>query len=51
MGITTKKYGVSISFCHKMMIFGKIVGYHLWMLSENLSLLKPVKNHIRDPYV
>jgi hypothetical protein len=51
MGVTTKKYRVSVSFCPEMMIFSKIVASQLWMLSENLSLLKPVKNHIRDTYV
>jgi hypothetical protein len=28
MGVTTKKYGVSVSFCLKLAIFGKTVGYH-----------------------
>jgi hypothetical protein len=23
MGVTTKKYGVSVSFCHKLVIFGQ----------------------------
>jgi hypothetical protein len=26
MGVTAKKYGVSVSFCRKLTIFGKIVG-------------------------
>jgi hypothetical protein len=35
MGVTIKKYGVSISFCHELAIFGKIVGANLQILSEN----------------
>jgi hypothetical protein len=44
MRITTKKYRVSVRFCPKLPIFAKTVGYHLWILSENLSSLKSRKN-------
>jgi hypothetical protein len=27
MGVTIKKYGVSVSFCRKLTIFTKTVGY------------------------
>jgi hypothetical protein len=41
-----KKYGVSVSFYRKLMIFAKIVGEHLWILSKNMIFLKPVKTNI-----
>jgi hypothetical protein len=44
MGITTKKYCVSVSFCPKLPIFAKTVGYHLWIFSEYLSFSKSHKN-------
>jgi hypothetical protein len=37
MGVTTKKYGVSLSFCRKLAIYGKTVGLHIRILSENLK--------------
>jgi hypothetical protein len=37
MGVTTKKYGVSLSFCRKLVIYGKTVGLHIRILSENLK--------------
>jgi hypothetical protein len=27
MGVSAKEYKISVSFCHKLMIFGKKVGY------------------------
>jgi hypothetical protein len=49
MGVTTKKYGVSVSFCLKLAIFDKTVE-HLCISSKNVIFLKPVKIHIRDHY-
>jgi hypothetical protein len=40
MGDMTKKYGVLVCFCPKLVISGKIVGKHLWILSENLIFFK-----------
>jgi len=51
MGLTAKKYGVSISFLRKMAFFGKTEGQHLWISSRNLKVLKPVKAYIQDHYV
>jgi hypothetical protein len=50
MGVTTMKYGVSVNFCPKLTIFGKIVG-HIWILSKNTIFSKLVKTHISDCYV
>jgi hypothetical protein len=49
MGVTAKKYGVSVSFCRKLTIFGKIVGLHLSILSENLNFLKTHENSYTRP--
>jgi hypothetical protein len=49
MGARTKKYGVSFSFCRKLEIFGKTVGLHLRILSENLNFLKTHKNLCTGP--
>jgi hypothetical protein len=42
-GGMTKKYGVSVSFCPKLAIFGKTAGQHLWILSEKLRIFKTRK--------
>jgi hypothetical protein len=42
MGVTTKKYGLSVSFCSKMALFGKTV--QLWILVEKLNFFKTRKN-------
>jgi hypothetical protein len=44
MGVTTKKYGVSVSFYHKLVVYGKTVGKQLWILSDNLKKFKTCKN-------
>jgi predicted secreted protein len=49
MGATTKIYGVSASFCHKLSIFAETVGSHLRILSENLKILKTHKNSFTGP--
>jgi hypothetical protein len=46
MGVTTKKYGVSVSFYRKMAFFVKTI----WILSQNLNFLKPIKTDIQDHY-
>jgi hypothetical protein len=38
MGVTIKKYGVSVSFCRKLMIFTKTAG--LCILSEKFNFSK-----------
>jgi hypothetical protein len=49
MGLTAKKYEVLVSFCLKLVIFGKIVGLHLWILNEILNFLKTHKNLYTAP--
>jgi hypothetical protein len=49
MEVMAKKYRVSISFCRKLAIFGKAVGQHLWILSENLNIFKTSKNSYMVP--
>jgi hypothetical protein len=49
MSLMTKKYGVSVSFYHKMMFFGKTEGNHLWILSQNLNFFKSRKSLYRGP--
>jgi hypothetical protein len=44
MGVTTKKYVVSISSYRKLLIFRKTVGWHLWILREILYFWKTHKN-------
>jgi hypothetical protein len=44
MAVITKKYRVLISFRRKLVIFGKTIGQHLWILSENLNFFTPHKN-------
>jgi hypothetical protein len=39
MGVRTKKYRVSVSFCRKLSIFAKTVGVNLRILSENMKIL------------
>jgi hypothetical protein len=46
MGVTTQKYGVSISFCRKLTILRKTVAYHLWILSD---FFKTHKNSYTGP--
>jgi hypothetical protein len=48
MGVTTKKYGVLISFCRKSAIFDKTIG-NLWILRENLTFLEIHKNSYTRP--
>jgi hypothetical protein len=48
MRVTIKKYRVSISFCPKLAIFSKTVGY-IWILSENLKFFKTYKNSYAGP--
>jgi hypothetical protein len=49
MGVRMKKYGVSVSFCRKLTIFGKTVGKDIRILSKNLNFIKTHKNSIRGP--
>jgi hypothetical protein len=51
MGVTTKKYGVSVSFFRKLPIFVKTVGVNLRFLSKNVKILKTKKTHIWDHYI
>jgi hypothetical protein len=37
MAVTIKKYRGSLSFCRKLAIYGKTVGVHIRILSENLK--------------
>jgi hypothetical protein len=36
MGVTAKKYGVSVNFCRKLMIFCNTVGMTLMNFEKNL---------------
>jgi hypothetical protein len=49
MGARMKKYGVLVSFCRKLAIFGKTVGKDIRILSKNLNFIKTHKNSIRGP--
>jgi hypothetical protein len=49
MGVTTRKYGVSVYFCPKLAIFIKTVGQHLCISSENVKLLKTRKTSYTRP--
>jgi hypothetical protein len=49
MRVTTIKFGVSISFCRKLAIYGKTVRWHLCILSKNLKFSKSLKNSYRRP--
>jgi hypothetical protein len=49
MRVTTKKYSVSISFCHKLVIFAKTVGCNITILSKNLKILKTHKTSYTGP--
>jgi hypothetical protein len=49
MGVTTRKYGVSVYFCPKLAIFIKTVGQHLCISSENVKLLKTRKTSYMRP--
>jgi hypothetical protein len=49
MGVTTKKYGVSINFWPKLAIFIKTVGQHLCISSENVKLFKTHKTSYMRP--
>jgi hypothetical protein len=52
MGVTIKKYGVSISFCPKLKIFGKTVGQHIWIFSDKLYFFKTHnKSYIRALWI
>jgi hypothetical protein len=51
MGVSAKEYKISVSFCHKLMIFGKKSRLHLWILSKNLNFLKHINLLIPDHYV
>jgi hypothetical protein len=50
MWFTTKKYRVSINFYRKQAIFGKTVGWHLWILSEKLNFIETHKNTYTGPF-
>jgi hypothetical protein len=49
MGVTVNKYGVSVNFCPELVIFGKTVGYHLWISRKNVKLFKTRKNSNTGP--
>ena len=49
MGVMTKKYGVSVSFCPKLVIFGKAVGQHLSISGENVNFFKTHKISYMGP--
>jgi hypothetical protein len=49
MAVKSKKYRVSVSFCRKLVIFGKTVSEHLWILSENFKNFKTHKNSYMRP--
>jgi hypothetical protein len=49
MGVTTKKYKLSVRFCPKLVIFGKTVGANLRILTENLIFFKIRKNSYTGP--
>ncbi len=49
MGVTTRKYGVSVYFCPKLAIFGKTVGQNLCISSENVKIFKTHKNSYTRP--
>jgi hypothetical protein len=42
-GVTTMKYRVSVNFYHKLVIYSKTVGKHLWILIEKLEFFKTCK--------
>jgi hypothetical protein len=44
MGVTTKKYRVSVCFCRKLAIFNKMVDVNLQIFGKNLKILKTRKN-------
>jgi hypothetical protein len=49
MGAMAQKYGVSTSFHRKLAIFGKTVGSHQCILSENLIFFKTHENTYTGP--
>jgi hypothetical protein len=49
MGVTTMKYGVSISFCLQLAVYGNTVGEQLWTLSDNYEILKTHKISYTGP--
>jgi hypothetical protein len=56
MAVMAMKYRVSVSFCRQTGDFGKIVGWHLWILIKNLIFSKTNKKsytwplYITDPW-
>jgi hypothetical protein len=51
MGVTAKKKRSFGQFLLNLAIYGKTVCEHLWILSEILIFLTPVKIHIPDYWV
>jgi hypothetical protein len=49
MGVLTKKYAIFVSFCPKLVIFGKTVGTYRF-LAKISTFSKPLKIHIRGRY-
>jgi hypothetical protein len=50
MGLTVKKYAVSVIFCHKLTFFGKTEGT-LLNFEPKFNFLKHIKIYIHDHYV
>jgi hypothetical protein len=51
MGFTSKKYRVSVYFCHKIVIFAKTIATPMDFERKFEFFKKPIKTHIQDYYV
>jgi hypothetical protein len=51
MGVTNKKYEVSVSFCHRHAFSVKSNANTVGFWAKILSFLKAVKTYIQDHYV
>jgi hypothetical protein len=51
MGVTAKKYGVSVNFYRKLAIFGKTEKLTPIDFDWELKKLELIKTHIQDRYV